>query len=225
MAAKFKANYNSLPSYMKLDGHDDKGGIDAYVTDAPPLLTYNDYGIATYTKAKMAYNMIKELNTAWMSDPLYDGRPLIEIMGIQGHDIIGPTLASDNQAAVELYAGLVDEGLLSGIAYSELDLKLSDSGPGGGSLAPAILNRRQADALGYQYALLFKMFAKYARYIDHVIIWGIAGWGWQNSYVLFNEKQQANQGYYGIMDPDRFIKGHSYLDAYFRDWGSGTGKE
>jgi GH35 family endo-1,4-beta-xylanase len=223
MAARFKANYNSLPSYMKLDGHDDKGSIDAYITDEPPLLTYNDYGIATYTKAKMACNMIKELNTAWLSDPLYDGRPLIEIMGIQGHDAISPTLASDNQAAIVLYAALIDEGLLSGIAYSELDLRIPDSAPGGGSLAPAPLNRRQADALGYQYALLFKVFAKYARYIDHVIIWGIAGWGWQNSYVLFNEKQQANQGYYGIMDPDRFIKGHSYLDAYFRDRGLGTG--
>jgi GH35 family endo-1,4-beta-xylanase len=216
MAARFRANYDSLPSYMKLDGHDDNGGIDAYVTDAPPLLTYNDYGIATYTKAKMAYNMIRELNAAWLSDPLYDGRPLIELMGIQGHDVIGPALASDNQAAVALYAGLVDEGLLGGIAYSELDLKIPDSAPGGGALAPAVLNQKQADALGYQYALLFRMFAKYARYIDHVLIWGIAGYGWQNSYVLFNEKMQANQGYYGIMDPDRFIKGHSYLDSYFK---------
>jgi len=215
MAARFKANYDRLPEYMKLDGHDDKGSIDAYVTDAPPLLTYNDYGIAAYTKAKMAYNMIKELNTAWLSDPLYDGRPLIEIMGIQGHDILSPTLAGDNEAAVALYAGLIDEGLLSGIAYSELDIKISNSAPGGGALAPAVLNRKQADALGYQYALLFKMFAKYARYIDHVISWGTAGFGWQNSYVLFNEKQQANQGYYGVMDPDRFIQGHSYLDSYF----------
>jgi len=215
MAARFKANYNSLPEYMKLDGHDNKGSIDAYITGSPPLLTYNDYGINTRTKAKMACNMIKELNTAWLSDPLYDGRPLIEIMGIQGHDAISPTLAGDNQAAVALYAGLIDEGLLSGIAYSELDLKIPDSAPGGGSRAPAVLNQKQADALGYQYALLFKMFAKYARYIDHVICWGTAGFGWQNSYVLFNDKQQVNQGYYGIMDPDRFIQGHSYLDSYF----------
>jgi hypothetical protein len=60
------------------------------------------------------------------------------------------------------------------------------------------------------------MFAKYARYIDHVIIWGSAGSGWKNSYLPFNDKGQANQGYYGIMDPDRFIKGHSYLDSYFK---------
>ena len=215
MAEKFKANYRSLPAYMKLDGHDKNGSIDEYITETPPLVTYNDYGIATYTKARMAYNMIRELNIVWLSDPLYDGRPLIEIMGIQGHDSIGSTLASDNQRAVELYAGLVDAGILSGIAYSELDLKISDSSPGGGALAPAVLNQRQADALGYQYALLFRMFKKYAGYIDHIIIWGSAGSGWQNSYVLFNSDLRANKGYYGAMDPDRFIRGHSYLDYYF----------
>ncbi|MCL2879664.1 MAG: endo-1,4-beta-xylanase, partial [Treponema sp.] len=111
MAEKFKANYANLPEYMKLDGHDTNGSIDAYISDAPPLLTYNDYGIATFTKAKMAYNMIKELNTVWLSDPLYDGRQLIEIMGIQGHDALGSTLASDNKKALDLYAELVDAGL------------------------------------------------------------------------------------------------------------------
>jgi GH35 family endo-1,4-beta-xylanase len=219
MAAKFKANYANLPSYMKVDGHagDDgmAGNIDAYITENPPRLTYNDYGISTWSKAKMAYNMIKELNTLWQTDDLYDGRPLIEVMGIQGHDSIGRTLASDNQRAVALYASLIDQGLLSGIAYSELDLKMPESAPGGGATAPAVMNQKQADALGYQYALLYKMFSKYAPYIDHIISWGLSGSGWQGSYVLFNSQQRANQGYYGIMDPDKFIVGHSYLDAYF----------
>ncbi|MDR1300985.1 MAG: endo-1,4-beta-xylanase [Treponema sp.] len=221
MAAKFKANYANLPEYMKLDLHDrvgtdgTPGNIDAYVMANPPRLTYNDYGIATWSKAKMAYNMIKELNTLWQTDELYDDRPLIEVMGIQGHDSIGRTLASDNQRAIALYAGLVDQGLLSGIAYSELDLKIPESAPGGGATAPAVMNQKQADALGYQYALLYKMFSKYAVYIDHIISWGLSGSGWQGSYVLFNSLQHANQGYYGVMDPDKFILGHSYLDAYF----------
>ena len=159
--------------------------------------------------------MIRELNTAWLSDPLYDGRPLIEDMGIQGHDTISPTLASDNQRAIALFAGLVDEGLLSGIAYSELDLKLNDSVPGGGSRAPAILNQKQADALGYQYALLYLAFTRYAPYIDRIIHWGIAGFGWQNSYLLFNHEENVNKGYYGAMNPHKFIMGHPYLDSYF----------
>jgi len=215
MAEKFKANYACLPEYMKIDGHDKNGSIDAYITENPPLLTYNEYGVTSYTKAKITFNMLKELNTLWLSDPLYDERPLIEVLGIQGHDSIGPTLAGDNERAIKLFSGLIDQRLLSKIAYSELDIKLSNSAPGGGALAPDILNQKQADALGYQYALLYKMFAKYAKYIDHVISWGIYGSGWQGSYVLFNSHEQANQGYYGVMDPDRFIKGHSYLDEYF----------
>ncbi|MEC0169101.1 S-layer homology domain-containing protein [Paenibacillus graminis] len=215
MAEAYKANYANLPEYMKLDGHDNEGSIDAYIVDNPPKLTYNDYGLATRSKARTVYNMVLELNTAWRSDPLYDGRPLIEDIGIQGHDAVGKTLASDNQYAMALYASLVDRGLLSGITYSELDLKVPTDAPGGGATAPAVLNVRQSDALGYQYALLYKMFNKFAPYIDHIISWGVSGSGWQGSYVLFDGQSNANAGYYGAMKPDRFILGHSYLDDYF----------
>jgi GH35 family endo-1,4-beta-xylanase len=215
MAQKFREKYTSLPDYMKKDGHDNSGSIDEYITENPPRLTYNDYGIANYTKARIIYNMIKELNEAWFDDPLFDGRPLIEVIGVQGHDILGSTLASDSQRAISLFAGLADQGLLSGMAYSEFDIKVLDSAPGGAAVAPDALNRKQADALGYQYALMYKMFAKYAKYMDHVICWGVSGSGWQGSYVLFNEQEMANKAYYAVMDPDKFIKGHSYLDSYF----------
>ncbi len=217
MAAAYKANYADLPEYMKLDGHDVDGSIDAYIVDNPPKLTYNDYGIATHSKARTVYNMVLELNTAWLSDPLYDGRPLIEDIGIQGHDAIGNTLASDNQYAMALYASLVDQGLLSGISYSEFDLRVPTNTPGGGAIAPAVLNVRQSDALGYEYALMYKLFNKFAPYIDHIISWGVSGSGWQGSYVLFDSESNANAGYYGAMNPDRFILGHSYLDYYFEN--------
>ena len=217
MAAAYKANYASLPEYMKLDGHDVDGSIDAYIVDNPPKLTYNDYDVGTRSKARTVYNMIRELNTAWRSDPLYDGRPLIEDMGIQGHDSIGQSLASNNQYAMALYASLVDQGLLSGISFSELDLKVPTNAPGGGATAPAVLNVRQSDALGYQYALMYKLFTKFAPYVDHIISWGVSGSGWQGSYVLFDSQTNANAGYYGAMNPDRFILGHSYLDEFFED--------
>ena len=215
MAAAYKANYASLPEYMKLDGHDAGGSIDAYIVDNPPKLTYNDYGLATHSKARTVYNMVRELNTAWLSDPLYDGRPLVEDIGIQGHDAVGKTLASDNQYAMALYASLVDEGLLSGISYSEFDLKIPTDAPGGGATAPAVLNVRQSDALGYEYALMYKLFTKFAPYIDHIISWGVSGSGWQGSYVLFDSQSNADSGYYGAMNPDRYVLGHSYLDDYF----------
>jgi len=180
-------------------------------------LTYNDYGIASRTKARTVYNMVRDLNTAWLSDPLYDGRPLIEVVGIQGHDSVGRTLASDNQYALALYASLIDQGLLSSIAYSEFDLKMPTDVPGGGATAPAALNVKQSDALGYEYALMYKLFTRFGAYIDHIISWGVSGSGWQGSYVLFDGQGNANAGYYGAMNPDRFILGHSYLEDYFID--------
>ncbi|WP_159887573.1 endo-1,4-beta-xylanase [Paenibacillus puerhi] len=215
MAAAYKANNANLPEYMKLDGHDSAGSIDAYIVNDPPRLTYNDYDISNRTKARTVYNMVRALNTAWLSDPLYDGRPLIEDIGIQGHDSIGRTLASDNQYAMALYASLIDEGLLSGIGYSELDLKMPTTTPGGGAVAPEVLNVRQSDALGYEYALMYKLFNRFAPYIDRIISWGVAGSGWQGSYVLFDSQSNANAGYYGAVNPDRFILGHSYLDDFF----------
>ncbi len=217
MAAAYKANYDSLPEYMKLDGLDTDGSIDAYIIadEDIPKLTYNDYGTGTRSKARVIYNMVKELNTAWQSDPLYDGRPLIEVIGNQGHDAIKNTLASDYQYSMGLYASLVDAGLLSGISYSEFDIKVNSNAPGGGTEAPGALNVRQSDALGYQYALMYKLFTKFAPYVDHIISWGVQGSGWQGSYVLFDGNGNANAGYYGAMNPDRYILGHSYLDYFY----------
>jgi len=218
MAAKYKKGFNDpdvVPDYMKRDFHDDNGSIDAYICEKPPILVYNEYEIAGYSKTRVACNMIREINTAWESDPLYDGRNLIECIGIQGHETVSSNMASRNQSYISSFAGLIDNGLLDWICYSELDIKQPDSAPGGGAKAPEILNRRQADAIGYQYALLFKLFEKYKKYIDHVIFWNPCDPSLMSSYVIFDHDKMASQAYYAIMDTDRFIKGHSYLDGFF----------
>jgi GH35 family endo-1,4-beta-xylanase len=218
MAEKYKAGYNDdniVPAYMKMDSNDDNGSIDAYITEKPPILAYNEYEINILSKAKIACNMIKELNTAWKNDPLYDGRNLIECMGIQGHDMVTPVTASQNQQSLLLFTGLIDEGLLNCVSFSEIDIRQPNAAPGGEALAPAALNQKQADAIGYQYALLFKLFDKYKKYIDHVILWSQYGTSFLNSYVLFDHEKKASQAYYAAMDPDKFITGHSYLDEFF----------
>ncbi|WP_461257247.1 endo-1,4-beta-xylanase, partial [Treponema sp. R80B11-R83G3] len=220
MAAKYKEHYhddNIVPAYMKMDDHDDNGSIDAYITEKPPILTYNDYDYEVNILSKMIIicNMIKELNTAWKNDPLYDGRNLIECMGIQGHERVTPFTISRNRRFLFLFADLIEQGLLNCISYSEIDMKQPNDAPGGEALAPAILNQKQADAIGYQYALLFKLFDKYKKYIDHVILWSQYGHSFLNNYVFFDHEKMASQAYYAVMDPDKFIKGHSYLDGFF----------
>jgi len=218
MAAKYKAGFSDpdiVNDYMKMDNHDDNGSIDAYITANPPILILNDYGINIASKAKVAYNMIREINNAWKTDPLYDGRNLIEGMGIQGHEIVTPITAKQNRQSAGLFARLIDEGLLDCICYTGVDIRQPYDAPGGEAHAPAVLNQTQADVIGYQYALLFKVFEKYRKYIDHVIFWSRYGAGWMNSYVPFDHEKMASQAYYGIMDPDKFLKEHTYLDYYF----------
>ena len=218
MAAKYKAGYNDpniVPEYMKMDNHDDNGSIDAYITEKPPILAYNDYEMSVWSKAKTACNMIEEINTVWKTDPLYDGRNLIECMGIQSHDFVSPNMSSQNLQSASMFVELIDDGLLDCICYSEVDIRQQYDAPGGDARAPNVLNEKQADAIGYQYALLFKLFEKYKKYIDHVIFWSQFGASWTNSYVPFDHEKKASQAYYAIMDPDRFIQGHSYLDEYF----------
>lgn len=62
---------------------------------------------------------------------------------------------------------------------------------------------------------MYKLFTRFAPYIDHIISWGVSGSGWQGSYVLFDSQSNANAGYYAAANPDRYILGHSYLDDYF----------
>jgi hypothetical protein len=51
--------------------------------------------------------------------------------------------------------------------------------------------------------------------MNHATNWGQSGAGWQGAYVLFDGSLKADSGYYGAMNPNRFILGHSYLDSYF----------
>jgi len=221
MAAKYKAGFSNpeiVDDYMKMDNHDDNGSIDAYITGKPPILIYNDFGINIASKAKVAYNMIREINFAWKTDPLYDGRNLIEGMGIQGHEIVNPITAKQNRQSAGLFARLIDEGLLDCICYTSVDIRQPYNAPGGEAHAPAVLNQTQADVIGYQYALLFKVFEKYKKYIDHVIFWSQYGASWMNSYVPFDHEKMASQAYYGIMDPDKFINEHSHIEYFFNSY-------
>ena len=215
MAEAFKANYDDLPDYMKMDGHAINGSIDMYVLEEPPILVYNDYDMGVRSKARTTYNMVRDLNLAWLDDPLYDGRPLIESVGLQGHDTLGPDLASNNQYAMALFASLCREGLLVNICFSEFDIKLPASTPGGGALAPAALNVMQSQALGYQYALMYRLFEKYADFVGHIISWGVQGSGWQNSYVLFDGQGRAMSSFYAAYYPNRFMEGHPHLESFF----------
>jgi len=167
--------------------------------------------------------MVRELNILWQKDPLYDSRNLVEGIGMQAHYTISASLEKEVRASLELFKSLIDEKLLAAIAISELDMVCGANAPGGLLTGSSIPSQEQADAAGYQFALLYKLFAEYSQYIERVTTWGFAEPGWMNHLLLFRNidgEIYAAPAYYGAYDPEKFIREHSYLDYFFK----GTGK-
>ncbi|MDR3284473.1 MAG: endo-1,4-beta-xylanase [Treponema sp.] len=233
MAARFAQEYAHLPEYLKMNGGSNNGDLSKYVQKVngqtkTPILYFNDYNLNNANKARVTYNMVKELNEAWKTDPLYDGRALIEAIGLQAHYSVSPELLGQVRAALELFETLSDvqSGAVK-LAISELDMKSTATSPGGRQTAPGSQNvggcqwtQEQADAQGYQFALLFKLFAEHSRYIERVTLGGLedrVNWLWNNHghTVLFDQDMCGNPGYYGAYDPDTFIAEHTYLASYF----------
>ena len=61
--------------------------------------------------------------TVPVSVPKYYGRNMIECMGIQGHEISTPDTAGRNQQSATTFAGLIDDGFLDSICYSEVNAR------------------------------------------------------------------------------------------------------
>ncbi|MDR0878264.1 MAG: endo-1,4-beta-xylanase, partial [Treponema sp.] len=222
MVEKFAANYGSLPDYMKAHGDSSNGDLSKYIQKIngeikTPVLYYNDYNLNQSGKATAAADMIEAVNHAWLSDPLFDGRPLIEGIGMQAHYTSSPALLSQVRSSLEKFEALTPvNGIPVKIAISELDMKSNADAPGGkpetGSGVTTVpWTQLQNDAQGYQFALLFKLFIEHADHIERITMGGLedrVNWLWarHGHTVLFNEDMEANSAYYAAYDPDRFMK-------------------
>jgi endo-1,4-beta-xylanase len=71
------------------------------------------------------------------------------------------------------------------------------------------LSEKQANAQGLLYAQLFKIFHEHADHIARVTVWGMddgTSWRAAQNPTLFNKDLQAKPAYYGVIDPDKFMK-------------------
>jgi endo-1,4-beta-xylanase len=221
MVDKFAVHYAALPDYMKANGDSNNGDLSKYVQKLngkiiTPVLYYNDYNLNQGGKASAAFDMNEALNFAWQNDPLYDGRPLIEGIGLQAHYTSGPALLSQVKTSLEKFESLTPvNGIPVKIAISELDMKSNAEAPGGKpetgqGVTTVPWTQLQNDAQGYQYALLFKLFIDHADHIERVTMGGLedrVNWLWarHGHTVLFNEDMKANSAYFAAYDPDKFM--------------------
>jgi endo-1,4-beta-xylanase len=185
----------------------------AKVVDAHPnwncKLIYNDFGLDSPAKAKVVYEMVKDINARYAgSRP--NGKQLIEVIGMQEHDSLA-TKAADVEASIKLFATL--PGVKVNI--TEMDI---------GCPADAALSAANENDQAMKYAELFQVFMKYAagpanksdnpKVIDRVSICGVRdtqyGWRAGEHALLFTSEGLAKQALIAVLDPDEFLATHKY---------------
>ena len=157
-------------------------------------LYYNDYNLDNHNKSQAVYNMVNEINTNYRET--HPGELLIDGVGMQGHYSV-TTNPTNVRLSLERFISLGVE-----VSVTELDIQAGSDYQ---------LSEKLAEAQGYLYAQLFKIFKDHAANIGRVTIWGMDdGTSWRASAnpLLFDRNLKAKPAYYGVTDPDKFMAEH-----------------
>jgi GH35 family endo-1,4-beta-xylanase len=186
----------------------------AKVVDSHPdwncKLIYNDFGLDNPDKARVVYEMVKEINAQY-AGTRPNNKPLIEVIGMQAHYNLG-TKAKDVENSIKLFATL--PGVKVNI--TEMDIGC----PPGDKLSADNENNQAV-----RFAELFQVYKKYAagpanttsnpKVIDRISICGvrdaITGWRGGEYALLFNSDGLAKQALVAVLDPDEYLASHKFI--------------
>jgi endo-1,4-beta-xylanase len=164
-------------------------------------LYYNDYNLDNQNKSKAVYSMVKELNEEYQKK--HPGKLLIDGVGMQGHYSIN-TNPANVKASLERFISLGVE-----VSITELDIQAGSKHK---------MTEKETIQQAYLYAQLFKLFREYADNIARVTFWGMDdGTSWRSATnpTLFDRYLQVKPAYYGVIDPDKFMRENKpeYVEA------------
>ena len=181
-----------------------EGFLAARLADPGAILYYNDYNTDQAGKAKMIYDMVKEVNERYKAAFPSETRLLIEGIGMQEHHNTGVS-AGAIRNALNLFKPLGVK-----ISVSELDVLIvtyQEFAPyGHGPYKQNFITgdiringlKKQADLYG-EY---FKVYLEFSDIIERVSFWGVTddkSWRSAGLPLLFDEKGNAKDAYYSVI--------------------------
>lgn len=183
--------------------------VDAHGWDVK--LTYNDFGLDSPAKARVVYEMVKDINARHAGERP-DGRPLIEVIGMQGHYNLATNVAAVEQN-IQLFASLGDVE----VHVTEMDIALPP-----GELTPENENNQ-----GMKYAELFKIYRDYGagpgnttgnpKVVHAVKLAGVrdvrTGWKGGEFAMPYDYDGNAKLALLGILYPEQFLATHEYVEV------------
>jgi endo-1,4-beta-xylanase len=160
--------------------------------DPNAVLYINDYNEETPTKREALAQMVEELNEEWSKHSNYDGRLLIEGIGMQMH-CNEKTNLEDVRKSMERFS---KTGAL--ISITEMDITFGSPEDPAKPLSPE-QSQRQVE----MYAELFNLFIEFSEYIERVTIWGKNdSYSWRDwgSPTLFGAEGEAKDSFKAIVE-------------------------
>ena len=166
----------------------------ARMYDPYATLFYNDFNEEQPGKRDAIAQMVEYMNERWSNHPSYDGRLLIEGIGLQSHNHLDQWATNfDNiRPAIQRFA---QTGAV--LAITELDITV------GTQAAPSIPLAADQEARQAEYfARVFGYFMEFADYIERVTFWGKAdaqSWRAWGSPLIFDGSFDAKESFHAII--------------------------
>ena len=161
------------------------------------VLYYNDYNEEIPAKRNAIAQMVEHINQRWTQHREYDGRLLIEGIGMQGHYHLRGWRTNFNnvRAAIERY---VATG--AGVSVTELDITIGGYGspPPDPADLPDLLEEQAA-----AFRQLFGYYREFADSIHRVSFWGMAdsqSWRSPGQPLLFDALFNAKPAFEAILE-------------------------
>jgi endo-1,4-beta-xylanase len=182
-----------------------EGFLAARQADPGAVLYYNDYNTDQAGKAKMIYDMVKEVNERYKAAYPNEKRLLIEGIGMQEHHNTG-VQAGAIRTTLNLFKQL---GVR--ISVSELDVLIvtyQEFAPyGSGTNKQALIPEdKRIDALKRQaelYGQYFKVYLEFSDIIERVTFWGVTddrSWRSAALPLLFDADGNAKDAYHSVIE-------------------------
>lgn len=173
-------------------------------------LIYNDFGLDSPEKARVVYEMVKDINQRY-ADVRPNGKPLIEVIGMQGHYSLA-TNVQNVEENIKLFATL--PGVK--VHVTEMDI----------ALPPGELTELNENNQGMKYAELFQVYRNYAvgpanttdnpKVIEVVKLAGVrdveTGWKGGEFAMPYDYDGHAKKALLGILYPEQFLAAHDYME-------------
>ena len=183
-------------------------------TDPNAILYYNDFNEEQPGKSRAIAQMVVEINGRWAAHPSYDGRLLIEVIGMQSHHHLDQWVTNFDNIRPAMIR-FVETG--ARISVTELDITIGGNGQGANPQPlPRPLPEYDQQRLAAAYGRVMSYYLEFAEHMNRISIWGLSdmqSWRAWGQPLLFDGDFQAKPAFWAVCDAVANIPVISQLDA------------